>query len=237
MTPRILNNEAQYNASTLGRRRIAKGTALLLIHRIPPPAPGCDGLGLKCGSQSAARIKIPFQRWVTIMGNDPRTHDSPVIPIRGWKIRFDSPPTSSLSYRAETGDILGLFQAWQGATREGERRRSPRHVPAETSAWVGWWKGTRFFVSRAELVNLSEGGALLCLSRRPPSTQSLWVCLGAPRPTVLLEARTLEAIPGTEGLYNTRVEFQSPCPPHVFLDARQDSHDSHKPLPDETGES
>ena len=32
-----------------------------------------------------------------------------VIPIRGWKIRFDAPPAGWLRRRAEKGDLLALF--------------------------------------------------------------------------------------------------------------------------------
>jgi hypothetical protein len=151
------------------------------------------------------------------MGDEPREVGSRVIPVRGWKIRFDSPPEGGLTGRAEQGDILALFRAWDAAPRK-DRRESPRYVPAETQVWAGWWKGTRFLVSQAELVNLSKGGALIRLSSRPPTSQPVWICLGAPHPVDYVQCRVLNISVRPTGDYHVRFEFHSP-PPAFFLAA------------------
>lgn len=164
------------------------------------------------------------------MGDEAQVDRGRAIPVRGWKVRFDSPPPFGPSYRSDPGDILALFQAWAGAGRfEVERRECPRYTPAETQAWVGWWKGSRFLVTRAELVNLSKGGALVTLGKRPPSSQPIWICLGAPHPVDYVQARVLDAAPGIEnqaeaeleGAVIARLEFRAPCSPRFFLAAGQ----------------
>jgi hypothetical protein len=174
------------------------------------------------------------------------------IADRRWKIRFDSPPRDGLLRCAEKGDLLALFRAWDGADRSSvERRRSPRYAPAETRAWVGWWRLGHFLVTRGEIVNLSQGGALMRLGQQPPTSVPVWVCLGTPYPVDYVQARVLEiatapppqpqpqpqpaavaparptpAAPGDNApLYLTRLEFHAPCPPSFFV-AAGCSHDT-----------
>ena len=147
-----------------------------------------------------------------------RGSQSQVIPVRGWKIRFDSPPEPAVSARSEQGDILALFQAWDAAPRK-DRRCNPRYTPATAQAWVGWWKGTRFLVSQADLVNLSKGGALVRLVNRPPTSQPIWICLGAPHPVDYVQCRVLDTTLKPDGDHLCRVDFHSPCPPNFFLAA------------------
>jgi hypothetical protein len=159
------------------------------------------------------------------------------IPLSGWKIRFDSPPRPGQSRRAAAGDVLALFRAWDGARRgPDERRQSPRYTPADTCTWIGWWKRGHFVVTPAVFVNLSLGGALLRLARRPPSSQPVWICLGTPYPVDYVQARVLEVTPPTDldqprtpedvesdlspsddPSYESRLEFHEPCPTSFFL--------------------
>ncbi len=161
------------------------------------------------------------------MGDESQGQGSQVIPVRGWKIRFDSPPDQGTTCRAEQGDILALFRAWDEAPRK-DRRSSPRYTPASTQAWVGWWKGTRFLVSQAELVNLSKGGALVRLNNRPPTSQPIWICLGAPHPVDYVQCRVLDASPRLDGDFRARLEFHAPCPPSFFLAAGHNFDDSQQ---------
>jgi hypothetical protein len=157
------------------------------------------------------------------------------IPVTGWKLRFDAPPPDGALGRAAQGDILSLFRAWDGADREVvERRRATRYSPAESRAWVGWWRHGHFLVSRAEFVNLSEGGALMKLSQKPPTSQPVWVCLGTPAPVDSVQARVLDSVtamvpaasadegslltPGSL-VYVSRLEFHAPCPATFFAAA------------------
>lgn len=152
------------------------------------------------------------------MGDESRDRGSQVIPVRGWKIRFDAPPEAALSDRAGQGDILSLFRAWDDAPRK-DRRENERYTPAATQAWVGWWRGSRFLVSQADLVNLSKGGALVHLGNRPPTSQPVWICLGAPHPVDYVQCRVLDAALKPAGDYLARVEFHAPCPPCFFVAA------------------
>lgn len=165
------------------------------------------------------------------------------IPIGGWKIRFDAPPRPGQTRQAESGDVLALFRAWDGADRGlGEQRRSPRYIPADTRTWVGWWKHGHFVVTPAEFVNLSLGGALLRLARRPPSSQPVWICLGTPHPVDYVQARVLEAtvtpnssrnddgteavrFPSADPVFLSRLEFHEPCPSSFFSAAGRKGHE------------
>ena len=162
---------------------------------------------------------------------------SRIIPLKSWKIRFDAPPGDELLRVAEEGDILALFRAWDASTRQlaphvhvyypdkdqgpgNERRETPRYLPAETRAWIGWWHGSRFIVAPSELVNLSKGGALISQDERPPMGQPIWLCLGAPHPLEYIQARVLDAIPrpGSSD-YRVRLDFHTPCPLSFFVAA------------------
>ena len=162
------------------------------------------------------------------MGDESQEIGSHVIPIRGWKIRFDSPPEGGVSTRAEQGDILTLFRTWEEAPRK-DRRETERYTPAKTQAWVGWWKGGRFLVSQAEMINLSKGGALVHLNNRPPTSQPVWICLGAPHPVDYAQCRVLDAALKPAGDFLARIEFHSPCPPSFFLAAGCRHDDDPKP--------
>jgi len=158
-------------------------------------------------------------------------------PLNGWKIRFDAPPGDELSRLAESGDILSLFRAYDAAQHQllphvhvynhkksaddaRERRQSPRYFPEETRAWIGWWHGSRFYVAQIDLVNLSKGGALIYLAERPPTSQPVWLCLGAPHPLEYVQARVLDACPRLGSAeYRARVDFHTPCPLGFFLAA------------------
>ncbi len=152
------------------------------------------------------------------MTDESQGPSSQVIPVRGWKIRFDSPPEIGAMSRSDQGDILTLFRAWDDAPRK-DRRESERYTPARTQAWVGWWKGARFLVSQAQLINLSNGGALVHMTNRPPTSQPIWICLGAPHPVDYVQCRVLDAALKPAGDFHARVEFHAPCSPRFFLAA------------------
>jgi len=149
-------------------------------------------------------------------GHEPGVPLKAGLSSRGRKIRYDAPPDGVPTRGAETDDLLERFRAWEGVNGD-ERRASLRFAPAEARAWAGWWKCGRFLVTPAELINLSLGGALMRLDRRPPTSQPVWVCLGEPRPLDYAQARVLEASPGAAGgPYHARLEFHTPCPPAFF---------------------
>jgi hypothetical protein len=150
---------------------------------------------------------------------------SRLIPATGWRMGFDEPPDEAEALRAEPGDILGLFRAWDAARRPlaarvAERRESDRYRPAETNAWIGWWQAGGFVVTHARLVNLSQGGAQILVHSRPPMGQPVWLCLGAPRPIDYVQARVRDAQtePGRPGV-RARLEFHLPCPAGFFIGA------------------
>ena len=153
---------------------------------------------------------------------DPHPKKKKSIPIDGWKIRFDSPPKRLESRRAESGDILALFRAWQETEHElpaDDRRSTPRYAPESTRAWVGWWKTGSFQVANAEILNLSKGGALIHLDVCPPMSQPVWVCLGTPHPVDFVQARVIDPKGDGEVTFMARLEFHTPCPPSFFLAA------------------
>ena len=153
------------------------------------------------------------------MGDESQGRGSQVIPVRGWKIRFDSPPDGGADRPGGPGrHPLPLPRLGRGPA-EGPPREPSAYTPATTQAWVGWWRGTRFLVSQADLVNLSKGGALVHLGNRPPTSQPVWICLGAPHPVDYVQCRVLDAALKPAGDFLARVEFHAPCPPCFFLAA------------------
>jgi hypothetical protein len=152
------------------------------------------------------------------MRDDRPEESEPIGTARRWKIRFDSPPGLGARSQAEQGDILSLFRA-HDQTVPDDRRRNPRYRPAQTHAWVGWWKGSRFAIALAELVNLSKGGALVLLPDRPPSAQPIWLCLRSPGPSDYVQARVLDAAIQPAGDYRARLEFHEPAPLGFFFAA------------------
>lgn len=149
-------------------------------------------------------------------GHEPGVSSKPTHPARGRKIRYDAPLDGGPARGSETDDLLDRFRAWEKVNGR-ERRTSLRYAPAEAQAWAGWWKCGRFLVTPAELINLSPGGALVLLDRRPPTSQPVWVCLGDSRPSEYAQARVLEASTGrADGPYHARLEFHTPCPPSFF---------------------
>lgn len=152
------------------------------------------------------------------------------IPVNGWKFRFDSPPPGGVPGGARGGDILELFRAWDRSAR-GERREGARYQPFETRAYLGWWKGSRFLVTHAALINLSTGGALVQIDRRPPTSQPVWMCLGAPHPVHQVLARALEISAATDGGQRVRLRFHTPCPVSFFHAAGRRGGPPHLTLP------
>jgi hypothetical protein len=155
--------------------------------------------------------------------DEPNDRQRKGIPVRGWKFRFDAPPQGGIPSRADEGDILALFQAWEHANQV-DRRESQRYLPVETRAYIGWWAGSEFLVTRADLINLSRGGALVAIDRRPPTSQPIWICLGTPQPVHQVQARALEMTAGAAGYHHVRLAFHTPCPVSFFIAAgRRDS--------------
>ena len=140
------------------------------------------------------------------------------IPLRGWKFRYDSPPPGAMPWHVESGDVLTLFRSWVKANR-ADRRENERYTPKETHVYLGWWSGARFIVTDAEMINLSRGGALVKVDRRPPTSQPVWVCLGTPTPAHHVQARALDVTPGDDLDRLVRLYFHVPCPEDFFLAA------------------
>ena len=158
---------------------------------------------------------------------DPESNPEPgagrSIPTDGWRICFDAPPGESQALLAEPGDILGLFRAWHVvrrplAARIADRRESSRYRPVETNIWIGWWQARGFVVIQARLVNLSQGGALVQVRKRPPLGQPVWLCLGTPHPIDHVQARVLDTLADPDQAeFGARLEFHLPCPARFFL--------------------
>jgi len=93
-----------------------------------------------------------------------------------------------------------------------DRRRSPRVPPAEQRLWLGWRKERDFFVIRAELMNISQGGALLLVEEPPLKGQAVWLRLEGPTPIEDVSAVVIETSRIGRGEYGVRISFREPFP-------------------------
>ena len=126
-----------------------------------------------------------------------------------------SPPsTASEASRiafAEAGRLLDLI--WKAIRSDpSDRRRDYRHEAVEREAWVGWWTGENFGAINGRMENISRGGALIVLARRPPRKTPVWVYkdTGGGLSSVRAEVAGVAAAP--EGAYAVRFRFATPCP-------------------------
>ena len=153
------------------------------------------------------------------------------IPVRDWRFRFDAPPSRSDLLASFDGDLFRILQLEssepiQGSEIDGEaarpaameRREVARHRPAAAKAMIGWWRGGDFVVFKAWLLNVGCGGSRIELEVAPTRSQPVWLCLGEPKLPDLAQARVLDAVKTSKGLYQARLMFHSPCPA-AFLDA------------------
>ena len=67
-------------------------------------------------------------------------------------------------------------------------RTSARHATVENRARLEWWEGNQIHESDAQLVNISDGGALLIAESPPPLHQAVWCRLSEPTPTDWIKA-------------------------------------------------
>src|SRR3954454_10629043 len=102
-----------------------------------------------------------------------------------------------------------------------DRRRSPRVPPAEQSLWLGWRKEDDFFVIRAELMNISQGGALLVVEEQPQKGQPVWLRLGGPPRTEGVRAAVIEPSRIGGGEYGVLISSREPFPPDFYHAAIQ----------------
>lgn len=150
--------------------------------------------------------------------DEPGDRRRQAISINGWEFRYDSPPPEGAPRQVLSGDVLAQFRAF-GAVNRFDRRECPRYSPFRTRAQVGWWQGKRFRVTRAALLNLSRGGALVRMGHRPPTSQPVWICLVTAGPAHHVQARVLEVATANDGVQRVRLQFHTPCPVLFFLTA------------------
>lgn len=123
---------------------------------------------------------------------------------RGQSLRFDPGP----GVNADDCPLRDLFRQWSGATPR-ERRHCSRHEASGLRVWLGWRMGGReFLAAPADLLNISEGGALVRLTTPLSRFREVWVCLGDPAEAdegVL--ATTLDVTRVRDGQWVARLEF------------------------------
>lgn len=118
-----------------------------------------------------------------------------------------------MNHRDATGPRL--FSA-QTKTVVWDRRRSPRHSPSEDGLWLGWRKDGDFFVVHAELMNISQGGALILVEEPPHRGESVWLRLAGPTPIEDVSAVVIETMRIGRGEHGVRVAFREPFPPEFY---------------------
>jgi hypothetical protein len=97
-----------------------------------------------------------------------------------------------------------------------DRRRSPRVPPTEQRLWLGWRKERDFFVTRAGLMNISQGGALLLVGEPPLKGQPVWLRLEGPTPIEDVSAVVIETTRIGRGEYGVRISFREPFPTDFY---------------------
>jgi hypothetical protein len=97
-----------------------------------------------------------------------------------------------------------------------ERRRSPRHPPTEHRLWLGWRTERDFVVVHADLMNISQGGALMLVSEPPPRGSLTWLRLEGPTPIEDVCALVIETVRMGRNEHGVRVAFREPFPPEFY---------------------
>ncbi len=97
-----------------------------------------------------------------------------------------------------------------------ERRKTPRYPAKVADGSVGWWNDESFNTTRAQIENISSGGARLTVELPIPAIDPVWIGLVGDASAQWVQATLVErsddACPGAW----IRVEFIEPCPYEVF---------------------
>src|SRR5947209_3716545 len=126
-----------------------------------------------------------------------------------------------MNYRATS---LPCTTPVQSKTVVWDRRRSPRVPPTEQRLWLGWRKERDFFVIRADLMNISQGGALLLVEEPPQKGQPVWLRLEGPTPIEDVSAVVIETSRIGRGEHGVRISFREPFPPEFYHAAIEGLH-------------
>jgi hypothetical protein len=102
------------------------------------------------------------------------------------------------------------------ALGHSERRRRPRYHPVADRVWVEWWCDGAFTGLAGWMVNVSPGGAMIVIGERLRNDQVLVVTLEDTAAEVAIEAVVRGTAPLRGGVFQTRLEFLSPCPAAFF---------------------
>lgn len=101
--------------------------------------------------------------------------------------------------------------------RPRERRKSPRHEAVRRFARFGWWDGGSFHHTKGRLSDLSGSGAALVVETVPTQSPSVgWFCVAGRSADDWVRARVVAIAKGSKGNRQIRLEFEAPCPHHVF---------------------
>src|SRR5262249_20480009 len=116
----------------------------------------------------------------------------------------------------QTATSLHATAPVETKTVVGDRRRSPRVPPTEHGLWLGWRHERDFVVVRAELMNISQGGALLVVEEPPLKGQHVWLRLAGPTPIEDVSAVVIETSRIGRGEHGVRIAFREPFPPEFY---------------------
>lgn len=134
--------------------------------------------------------------------------------LAGRKLRFDRAPES----RGESSALPELLRQWS-RTSSRERGGPGRADAGCFRVWLGWKSGGReFLAAPADLLNISEDGALVRLATPLSALREVWVCLGDPADAdegVL--ATALDVTPVHDGQWVARLEFDT-ASAETFMD-------------------
>jgi hypothetical protein len=121
-----------------------------------------------------------------------------------------SVPASHVSARArQVDDAPGPFG-------NSQRRWEPRYHAVEDRVWIEWWCNGKFTGLSGRMVNVSRGGALIVIGERLNDDQVLSMILEECVAEVAIEATVRGTTPLRGGVFQTRLEFPSPCPEAFF---------------------
>jgi hypothetical protein len=90
-------------------------------------------------------------------------------------------------------------------------RLCPRFAVWGWSVWIEWWDRGCVVGGRAELVNISLGGALILAPMRPSVGSRVTLCVEDAEPRIRILGVIVDAQTGAQG-HRVNIEFVRPCP-------------------------
>jgi PilZ domain len=131
----------------------------------------------------------------------------PSTETRGANGRAPAPHVPARAHQVD--DAPGLLV-------HSRRRREPRYRAIEDRVWVEWWCDGEFNGLSGRMVNVSRSGALIVIGARLNDDQVLSMILEECVAEVAIEATVRGTTPLRGGVFQTRLEFLSPCPEAFF---------------------